>query len=306
MAEKALVDSLLGRYAIPAWVKPYIYGYIKKNPIGAIRYATSFIDVKRRKGEVTGSYVRLPNGVEFGIEDVVHILSLFHYGEERAAQTYEKWAKEPVPDRKEYSEFYADMSETAEKHARAIKNLIEGIGHRPDAPSKEAVAVFDYLESLEDWKERLICTNIIIKYSYGVVFGTAFYKAFYFVMPEYMRTFGKAFQGTEEVARRGDEVARRILREEYAGNDIKPLFEKIMRLIIRSVMAETRIAKKAKIEKEIELLSSISIAYPLVIFREEGVDVDVDEEVARVLKIYNGAETRHRHTQKAKNATAKV
>ena len=286
MVGKNLVDSILERYDIPAWVKPYVYDYIKKNPAAAIRYATSFIEVKRKKGEVTGSYVKLPNGVEFDKESVVHILSLFYYGEGRAAHIYNKWAREPVPDKKEYQEFYAEMAGTAERHARAIKNLIEGIGHKPDAPSEEAVAVFDQLESIEDWKERMISTNIIIRYSYGVVFGVAFYKAFYFVMPEYMRTFGKAFQGTTEIAQHGENATREILRNGYTGDDAIRLFEGLMEPIIRSVIAEVHIAKKAKIEREIELLCSISIAYPLTVFREEGLNIDVKGEVAKMGKLF--------------------
>ena len=48
-----VVDSVLARYKLPAWVKPYVYKYAKDNPLSAVKFAISLVDVKRRKGEVT-------------------------------------------------------------------------------------------------------------------------------------------------------------------------------------------------------------------------------------------------------------
>ncbi len=276
-------DKLIEKYGIPAWVTPYVYEYIRKNPIDAIRYAASFIDVKRKRGEVTSNYVKLPNGVIFEMASVAHILSLFLYGEERTAQIYRRWSSEPAPEKREYAEMYSNMADAAEKHARAIRNLIQGIGRKPDKPSNQAIAVFEHIERIQDWKERIIYTNIIIRYSYANVFGVAFYKAFYFVMPEYMRNFGKAFEGTTGIAAKGEAEARTILREGIESERAIKLFREAVGDILDSVKGEMQIAKKAKIVNEVYLLSEIAIAYPLMIFKEEGVDIDVDAEVRKTI-----------------------
>jgi hypothetical protein len=73
----AVVDPLLKKYGIPVWVKPYLKEYVKSDPVNAIKRATSFIDVKRKKGQVTNNSVVLPNNTAFKTESVVGIVSLF-------------------------------------------------------------------------------------------------------------------------------------------------------------------------------------------------------------------------------------
>lgn len=278
-----IVDRLMERYGIPIWVKPYVYQYIKRDPINSIKRATSFIDVKRKRGEITKDYVKLPNSTVFDMESVVHILSIFLYGEDRCADIYMRWANEPAPENIEYPRLYKGMGDVSTKRARAIKNLIEGIGQKISEPTKEITEVFDYIESVKNWKERFLCTNLILNYSYGVPFGRVFYKVFYFVMPEYMRTFGKAFdQNTEYLAAGNREAARIVSERLIPEDDVVRIAIELLSKILRSIDSEMRIAKRAKIENEAMLLRTIAIAYPLHILVDLGLNIDVDKELKRI------------------------
>ncbi len=281
-----VVDSVLNKYGIPLWVKPYIYDYIKSDPLNAVKHATSFIEVRRKKGEVTGKYVKLPNSTMFDMDSVIHILSLFFYGEERSTEMYRKWSSEPAPESRDYSNFYRSMVAVREKHARAIKNLIEGLGRKSDKPTKRVIEVFDFIESLKDWRERMITTDLLMRYAYGVSFGVTFYKTFYFVMPEYMRSFGKAFGETTNESLWGENEAKRIITEKGLPEErIVELSEEVISRIVSSIDSEMEIAKKAKIEKEAKLLRTISIVYPLHTILELGVVVDIEDEIKKINKM---------------------
>ncbi len=285
-----MVEGIMDKYEIPLWVKPYIYQYIKRDPIGSIKRAVSFIDVKRKRGEVTKEYVKLPNSIVFDMDSVIHILSIFLYGEERCADIYARWVKEPAPENIEYPKFYAGMSDVSTKRARAIKNLIEGIGQKGSGPTSEIIDVFDYIESIKGWRERFLCTNLILNYSYGVSFGRVFYRIFYFVMPEYMRTFGKAFDQNAEYLAAGNREAMRIVSERLIPEeDIIKITRELLSKILRSIDSEMRIAKRAKIENEAILLRTIAIIYPLHTLADLGLNIDVDKEFKNIERMTKAA-----------------
>lgn len=281
-----VIDDILNKYDIPLWVKPYIYDYIKSDPLNAVKHATSFIEVKRKKGEVTSKYVKLPNSIVFDMDSVIHILSLFLYGEERSAEIYKKWSSELAFENKRYITFYKDMVSVGKKHARAIKNLIAGLGRKADEPTKYVVDVFDFIESIKNWNERMITTNLLMRYAYGISFGVTFYRTFYFVMPEYMRSFGKAFSETTDESLWGEEEAKRIITNDALPKGrLMELSEDVISKIVKSIDFEMPIAKNAKIENEAKLLRTISIVYPLHAMSELGIDINIKNEIKTINKL---------------------
>lgn len=283
----AMVDKALDKYNIPTWLKPYIYDYVKGDPLNAVRRATSFIEVRRKRGEVTRSYVRLPNGMEFGMEFIQHVLSLFHYGEERIAEIYESWSKEPAGyDYVQYARGFGQLAETTRKHVRAIRNLMEGMGIRPLPPTPEAMSVFDALNSLSDWKARVLASGLILKYTYGYPFGFVFYRVFYPASPEFMRSFGKAFKSNDGDNAWLEDEAKRIVRErEMDEGNMISIAEDLLSKAYNSVGAELQTAKKARIEREAQLLMDVSLAYPLHALYDQGLGIDVDAEIKKIKKL---------------------
>ncbi|MCL5092471.1 MAG: hypothetical protein M1364_02300 [Candidatus Marsarchaeota archaeon] len=281
----AVVDPLLKKYGIPVWVKPYLKEYVKSDPVNAIKRATSFIDVKRKKGQVTNNSVVLPNNTAFKTESVVGIVSLFFYGEERSVQIAEKWSSKPDYLNKEYVKHFSEMVEIEKRHLRAIKNLLEGLGHKPLPPSETVKEVFDYIENLQDWNERLVAMNIIIKSTYGTAFGMMFYKVFYFVMPEYMRSFGKAFDYQGEEIEWGFEEAKRIISEKCINEGrLIEMSERILTLISKTINSEMLFADEAGITREAELLKKVALAYPLHIYSDLGINIDIEGELKKIYK----------------------
>lgn len=280
-----VVDPLLKKYGVPIWVKPYLNEYIRSDPINAIKRATSFVDVKRKKGQVTNNSVVLPNNTVFKIESVVGIVSLFFYGEERSVQIAEKWSSKPDYLNKEYVKHFSEMVEIEKRHLRAIKNLLEGLGHKPLPPSETVKEVFDYIENLQDWNERLVAMNIIIKSTYGTAFGMMFYKVFYFVMPEYMRSFGKAFDYQGEEIEWGFEEAKRIISEKCINEGrLIEMSERILTLISKTINSEMLFADEAGITREAELLKKVALAYPLHIYSDLGINIDIEGELKKIYK----------------------
>ncbi|MCL4390724.1 hypothetical protein M1578_00775 [Candidatus Marsarchaeota archaeon] len=280
----SVVDKTLEKYNVPTWLKPYIYDYVKSDPINAIKRATSFIEVRRKRGEVTREYVRLPNGMEFNIDFIQHVLSLFHYGEERIAAIYEKWSKEPTGyDYVQYANHFSQLAETTKKHVRAIRNLMEGMGIKPLEPTPEAVAVFDGLSAISDWKSRVLASGLLLKYTYGYPFGFIFYRVFYPASPEFMRSFGKAFKNDSNANTWLEEEAKRIVKEkELEDSAITELAENLLSKAYDSVGSELKIAKKAHVEREAQLLMDVSLAYPLHALYEQGLEIDIDSEIKKI------------------------
>lgn len=282
-----LVDPVLERYGIPEWIKPYVLRYVRRNPANTVKFAASFIDVKRKKGEVTSEYIRLPNGLKFRIDYVLHLLNLVFYGEESMARIARSWAEgrsdpNPNPD---YAAHFREMSASDSKHARAIKNLIEGLGHKLEKPQDELIAVFDYVAGLESWPERIIATEVVLRDSYAKSFGLIFYKVFYPVSPEFMRSFGKAFSDAGSGSEWGVAEARKIIAGGLVPEErVIGLTREVLAKILKSIEANMRLASISGIENEARLLSDIAIAYPFQNLADMGVRIDIAGEIRKVRK----------------------
>lgn len=279
MIKWALVDAAIKRYDLPVWVKPYIRDYLKGGDIATIKYAISFVKVGRKKGAVTGSEIILPNGKKFKKEHMAHLLSLFYYGEERISEVTKDWAASGSDKVSDHVDHFSAVSSIEAKRARAIKNLIEGLGLKVEKPTREIESVFDYVQGLRDWNERIIAKKLLLNYSYAKPFGGVFYKVFYPVSPEFMRSFGKAFiSGIDERAAEAEAeiaVAGRKVPEER----VMEITRELLKRIYRSVNAEIPNARKAGIEREVMLLRDVSIACPLHKLDELGVKIDINKEI---------------------------
>ncbi len=280
-----MVDRTMQKYGIPSWMKPYIYRYIRSNPMNAIKQATSFIDVKRKKGEVTRKYVKLPNGMTFDMGFVNNILSLFYYGEERICWMYRKWSIGPADyEHAEHKRRFSELAGLDERHVHAIRNLMQGLGISPREPSREAVDVFDYIEGIEDWDDRVVATGFLLKYSYAYPFGFVFYKVFYPASPEFMRSFGKVFVDDRNLSTWLDGEAVRIIRDGADEAHLLGLTRTILSKTFGSIEAEMRAAKKVGIENEARLLRDISVAYPLHELSSILPHINADREVEGIIK----------------------
>jgi hypothetical protein len=282
LSVEKLVDSAMDRYDVPEWARPYAHRYVRENPISAVKFAISLVDIKRRKGEVTKTEVRLPNGKSFKIESILKLLNLFFYGEDCIAEMENAWAARSLNRSAEYEGHFAEMADMDSKYARAIKNLTEGlrrsVGEKPESIS----CAFDYISKLEPWEERIIATGIILRYSYAKTFGAVFYKVFYPVSPEFMRSFGKAF-GNKNMERWDSEEAAALIRGNSISNDhLLELARESLARILFTIESNMKLAKELGMEKEVRLLADISIAYPFHRFSELGVDVDIEKEVKAV------------------------
>ncbi|MEM3227568.1 MAG: hypothetical protein QXR58_00740 [Candidatus Micrarchaeaceae archaeon] len=278
----AIVGPILEKYGIPAWVSPFIYDYIKSDPVNVVKRGLSFIDTKRRKGEVTKRQILLPNGYSFSIKSIEGILSAFFYIEDRAAEVVDYWFSMPIGhDYSEYRYYFQSLANVDRKHARAIKNLAEGIGTKIVPAKKEVQEVFDFLQSIELWPERLIASEVILKRAYAT-FGIVFYKVFYPSSPEFMRSFIKVFRSEELESWESKEVNRIIKEKEITESRLLELSRNLLRLAYKSMYAYIPIAKKERIEKEVSLVINVAIAHPLQFLKEHGVDLDVTKEVKEI------------------------
>lgn len=281
-----VIDSTLDKYGLPEWVRPYVYRYARANPVSAVRFAISLVDVKRKKGEVTKKYVKLPNGTTFSTDLILRILNLFFYGEESMAEMSDSWSKNTLDHNQEYERRFAEMAETDIKRTRAIKNLAEGLGHsvgdKPDSIAK----AFEGMSMISDWNDRVIATGIMLRYSYFATFGMVFYRVFYPVSPEFMRSFGKVFEGSGGSGRWDTIEAERLIRSGAVSKErVLALARQVLPIVLWSIESNMGIAREMKLEKEVHLLSEISIAYPFQCLRELGLDIDVDSEMKNIRKI---------------------
>ncbi len=280
-----LVDPVLERYGVPDWVKPYVLKYVKRNPANTVKFAASFIDVKRKKGEITGEYIKLPNGLKFRKDHILHLLNIVFYGEESMARIAEAWAGKNLDNNRDYASYFREMGAKDAKHARAIKNLMEGMGRKPEKPQKEIEEVFNYIASLDSWYDRILATELILRNSYAKTFGLIFYKVFYPVSPEFMRSFGKAFTAADLESAWGISEARRVIETQLISDEhIIELTREVLIRIQRSIDANMRLAKASGIEDEAKLLSDIAIAYPLQALSMMGIKVNVGKEMNRIKK----------------------
>ena len=281
---ESLINAAMKRYGVPEWITPYVYRYAKQSDIFTIKRAISFINVRRKKGELTGKHVRLPNGVTFEVKAVSHILNQFYYGLEAEARIARKWSEEHTDyDMAGFAKRFKELAAERSKHTKALRNMIEGLGHRVEGPTKEVRAVFDAVEALDEWPDRLLAMEIIIRDSYARPFGFIFYKVFYPVSPEFMRSLGKLFindggkDGWAEA-----EIMKVVSEGALTSEHTVSLAELLLKNVYRSIEAEMPLAKRTGIEPEAKLLRDVSIAYPLHTLKELGVELDVDAEMRRI------------------------
>jgi hypothetical protein len=279
----SIIDSALNKYNVPTWVRPYIYKYVKENPVSTVKFAISLVDVKRKKGEVTKTHVKLPNGKEFKMESILKLLNLFYYGEESIASLEKHWATESKDRNAEFETHFQEMSDIDYKYTRAIKNLTEGLGHSVGQQNESIKKLFDYISSIENWNDRIVATGLILRYSYARTFGTVFYKVFYPVAPEFMRSFGKAFRTVDDAERWDSEEARRRIRNNSIDKEhTLELVREILPRIMLPIEKNMSLAKELELENEVKLLCDISIAYPFQVLSELGMELDVEKEVKQV------------------------
>ncbi|MDE1869229.1 MAG: hypothetical protein KGH60_04690 [Candidatus Micrarchaeota archaeon] len=282
LADK-LVSSALEKYNVPMWVKPYIMKYVKENPVSTIKFAMSFVEIKRKKGQITDKAIVLPNGTKFKKESIMKLLNLFYYGEVSIADVTTSWCESVTDHNAEYVKYFEQMGEHEQRHIRAIKNLIEGLGYRLGEQPKELSEVFTYIKGLDSWPDRIIATNVILRNSYAKTFGFIFYKVFYPVAPEFMRSFGKAFTDTDEEEMWGVQESKRLIGNGAVDEArLILLAHDITVRIARSIDANMKLAKESGIETEAKLLRDIAVAYPFQNLLEMGLDVDVEKEVRAV------------------------
>ncbi|MGI0100465.1 MAG: hypothetical protein ACREBH_01965 [Candidatus Micrarchaeaceae archaeon] len=282
-----LIDTTMIRYGLPGWVRPYIHRYVRDSPVSAVRFAISLIDTKRKKGSITKTQVKLPNGKALSMGSVLKLLGLFFHGEENISRAEIAWANSSADRNAIYEARFAEMAEIDAKRARAIKNLAEGLGHAIGECPKSMARTFERIAEIEDWRDRIVATGIIVKYAYAATFGTLFYRVFYPVSPEFMRFFGKAFDGDDKDSERWDTAeARRMLEDGSLDSErVLGLSRELLVEILRSMESNMDIAKELGLEKEVMLLSEISVAYPFEVLSEMGVKVDIDDEVKRIKKL---------------------
>jgi len=277
-----LLDCTKRKYNLPEWVKPYIYKYAKENPVSSVRFAISLIDVKRKKGEITKSSVKLPNGTTFAVESILKILNLFFYGEENMARIETAWANSSADRNAVYESHYMELAELDFKRARAIKNLVEGLGQTMGDQPDSVTRSFDRIYKIESWHDRIIATGLVLNCSYARTFGNIFYKVFYPVAPEYMRSFKKAFD-TRKNERWDTIEAKRLINNNLVERDhVIELTRNVLSTVQYTIESNIILAKELGLEKEAGLLGDISIAYPFQMLSDLGVKTDIDEEVSLV------------------------
>jgi hypothetical protein len=276
-----IVGRALDKYDVPDWVRPYIYKHAMTHPVSAVKFALSFIDTKRKKGEVTKEYVRLPNGLRIRMEYILRVLNLLYHGEERMERMYALWSVRAADPNPTYSEHFRNTAAADNRHARAIKNLIEGLGYKIGDAPKEIMDVFDYVESMESWNDRIIATAIVLRGAYANAFGRMFYRVFYSAAPEFMRSFGKAFDDSG-VSWEVEEAKRIVHGNMMQKEHVLELTRSILFRVLRSISANMQLATRSGIEPEVKLLSEIAIAYPFHTLKEMGVDVDVNKEIGNI------------------------
>jgi hypothetical protein len=284
-----LVDIALRRYNVPEWARIYIYKYAARNKLATIRHAIGMVSIGRKKGRITNESVTLPNGMSFRMDSIVKLLSLFFHCAQSIAKLEEHWTTSYNVGNPEYEARFSELAMQDFARARAIKNLIEGLKYRVSAEPESIKPLFDRLAQIDDWNERLLTMGIVLDYSLVKTFGIPFYKVFYPTVPEFMRSFGKAFtpkQGAERWC--FTEASSLIASGRMPADQALGLSRELLMLVRESIDRNTALAKELKIEKEISLLREIAIAYPLHTLRDAGMPIDPEAEVSRILKQARG------------------
>ncbi len=160
------IKEVLKNYNLPMWISDYVDEYIKEDPLNSMKRALSFINVKRKRGSVTSTYVILPNGTKFSMSDISKILSLFYYGEKQVELMAESWSSKPDPAHVKYVKHFLNVSKVEKRHLRAIKNLMDGLMRKPEESPQIIKDVFSYIMNLGTWEERFVALYIIMRYSF--------------------------------------------------------------------------------------------------------------------------------------------
>ncbi|ASI13534.1 membrane protein [Candidatus Mancarchaeum acidiphilum] len=277
------IKEVLKNYNMPLWISDYVDAYIREDPLNSMKRATSFINVKRKRGSVTSTYVILPNGIKFSMSDISKILSLFYYGEKQVELMAESWSSRPDPVHVNYVKHFINVGKAEKRHLRAIKNLMDGLMRKPEEPPQIIKDVFSYIMNLDQWEERFIALYMIMRYSYSAIFGQVFYKVFYFVMPEFMRSFGKVYIDENGDLKWALEETRNMIKNgSISESRVLKISEDLLSLIEASVKYEISITKDLEVEKEIRLMLKVAIAYPLHELKDLGVNVDIKKEESTI------------------------
>jgi hypothetical protein len=282
---EGLIDAAMRRYNVPQWLRPYIYKYAKKSNVDTIKQAIGFINVRRRKGELTKKHVILPNGTKFEIDAVVHILNQFYYGISKTGEIAKAWSTDAstalVP---ELASHFREIAAARQKHAKALRNMMDGLGGKIYEPTTEIKEVFDKVKLIDEPIKRALALDIIIRDAYSRPFGFIFYKVFYPVSPEFMRSLGKVFSiKSSSDAWIEEFISDRLRNGQITAEDIMELSRELLKLIYVSIDSEIHLAKKAGIEPEANLLRDISIAYPLHTLQGMGVGIDINYEMKKIV-----------------------
>ena len=270
---------------MPEWARIYIYKYAARNKLSTIKHAIGLISVGRKKGRVTTESVTLPNGMTFRMESIVKLLSLFFHCAQNIAKLEEQWATHYKVGNPEYEAHFSELAVLDFARARAIKNLIEGLKYKVHTEPKSIMPLFNRLAQLDDWNERLLAMGIVLDYSLVKTFGTPFFRVFYPTVPEFMRSFGKAFipkQGPERWC--FNEACTLIASGRMPADQAVGLSTELLALVRDAIDSNIALARELKIEKEISLLREIAIAYPLHALRDAGVPIDPEAEASKILK----------------------
>ncbi len=290
---RLVVDRALDRHNVPEWARPYIYKYAKRNKLSAIKFAISLVDTGRKKGEVAKDHVRLPNGVRLRIGTVIRLLNVFFHGEEEIAGIEEWWAANHTIGNPEYEARFADLAISDRKHARAVRNLIEGLNGSISDREDSIEQLFGRIRRIEAWEERVVASGLILDYSLMRSLGPVFFRSFYPTAPEFMRNFGKAFTGKRKPARWDTIEAERLIKSGGISHErAMALSRELLVLVYGAIDANMSIAREMGMEEEIGLLKEIAIAYPLNRMRELGVAVDIERETEGIIRLARAGEAK--------------
>jgi hypothetical protein len=269
-----LVDSAMDRYGVPEWARPYVYKYVSKNKVELVKTAISFVGFGRKKGQITDDYTILPNGRKFRTKSIIKLVGVFFHGEQRLADLEMHWAKVHGIGNPEYEDGYLTLANLDYKGARAMKNLMEGLKYKIPEDNHTLDALFNRMEQLETWEERIVASGIILDYCYIKPFAGIFMRVFYPVVPEFMRNFGKAFTSKEAKERWDLVEARRLIATGAISKEkAAALSKELLELFSQSIDNNMPIAKELGVLEEISLLKEISYAYPVHVLEELGIEL---------------------------------
>ncbi len=275
-----LVDRAMDKYEVPEWARPYVYKYVKRNRAELVKAAISLVGFGRKRGRITADHAILPNGMKFRIDSIIKLLGLFFNGEHRLADLEAYWARNHAMGNAEYERAYLSLADSDYRGARAMKNLVEGLRRRMPDDNGTLDQLFGRLARLESWDERVFASGIILSYCYVKPFAGLLMRVFYPIVPEFMRSFNKAFT-LKESAERWDllEARRLVSTGRISRERAAALAGELLGLVSKSIDANMAIARELGIKEEISLLKEVSLAYPVQVLRELGVGINPNPEV---------------------------